>query len=80
MTESIKNYEGKKRHITPLVACINSHQVKNMKTKSRKLREMVDRIRNTEKKDRDLQREERIKAYTLHHPSNNRESAFQRKP
>lgn len=36
--------------------------------------------RNPEREDRDLHREKRIKAYTLHHPSNNRESAFQRKP
>lgn len=34
---------------------------------------------NTERADRNLLRKERIKAYTLHHPSNNRESAFQRK-
>lgn len=34
---------------------------------------------NPERGDRNLQRKERIKAYTLHHPSNNRESAFQRK-
>lgn len=33
---------------------------------------------NTKRGDRNLQRKERIKAYTLHHPSNNRESAFQR--
>lgn len=33
---------------------------------------------NTERKDRerDEHRRERIGAYTLHHPSNNRESAF----